>query len=102
MSTKLFIGSLSILTTEEMLRQLFSQYGRVVSLSLITDRITGKSRGFGFVEMETGEVAQDAIAKLNGFTVDGRTIVVKEALPKTTYKGMNDTRGFSARRMRRY
>ncbi len=102
MAKKLFIGSFPLSTTEDVLRQLFGQYGQVLSLTIIMDSYTRQSRGFGFVEMSTDEAALEAITKLNGFNLDGRNIVVKEALAKTTYKGMNDTRGFGNRRFRRY
>lgn len=102
MAKKLFIGSFSLSTTEVTLRELFSQCGEILTLTIITDHETRQSRGFGFVEMATEEAAREAIAKLNGSTLDDRNIVVKEALEKTSYKGMNDYRGFSNRRPRRY
>jgi RNA recognition motif-containing protein len=102
MAKKIFIGSFTLQTTEQALRELFTQYGTVTSFSLIMDQITGKSRGFGFVEMATDESATEAITKLNGYLLDGRKIVVKEALAKTSYKGMHDVRGFGNRRPRRY
>ncbi len=82
MSKKLFIGSLSWDTTDQGLSDLFAQVGTVVSAKVITDRYTGKARGFGFVEMETEEEAQKAIAELNGKTLDGRQINVSEARPQ--------------------
>ncbi|MES4786195.1 MAG: RNA-binding protein, partial [Nitrospiraceae bacterium] len=82
MSTKLYVGSLPYSTTEQQLQELFSQYGTVQSAKVITDRYTGQSRGFGFVEMATGEEAQKAIAALNGSTLGGRTLVVNEARPQ--------------------
>ena len=89
MSTKLYVGSLPYSTTEQELTELFSQYGSVQSAKMITDRYTGQSRGFGFVEMATGEEAQKAIAALNGFALGGRTLVVNEARPqeKRSYGG---------------
>jgi RNA recognition motif-containing protein len=88
-STKLYVGSLPYSTTEQELTELFSQYGSVQSAKMITDRYTGQSRGFGFVEMATGEEAQKAIAALNGFALGGRTLVVNEARPqeKRSYGG---------------
>ncbi len=82
MGTKLYVGSLPYSTTEQQLNELFSQYGTVQSAKVITDRYTGQSRGFGFVEMATGEEAQKAIAALNGSTLGGRTLVVNEARPQ--------------------
>ena len=81
MATKLFIGSLAWATTDDSLSALFSQVGTVVSARVITDRATGRSKGFGFVEMSTEEEAQKAVAELNGKDLDGRTIVVNEARP---------------------
>nr|MBI3614683.1 RNA-binding protein [Nitrospirota bacterium] len=82
MGTKLYVGSLPYSTTEQELSQLFSQHGTVQSAKVITDRYTGQSRGFGFVEMATGEEAQKAIAALNGTELGGRTLVVNEARPQ--------------------
>ena len=89
MSTKLYVGSLPYSTTEQQLSELFSQYGSVQSAKVITDRYTGQSRGFGFVEMSTGEEAQKAIASLHGSEMGGRTLVVYEARPqeKRAYGG---------------
>ena len=82
MGTKLYVGSLPYSTTEQQLSELFSQHGTVTSAKVITDRYTGQSRGFGFVEMSTGEEAQKAIAALNGAALGGRTLVVNEARPQ--------------------
>ncbi|MBI2611732.1 RNA-binding protein [Candidatus Gottesmanbacteria bacterium] len=87
MAKNLFVGSLPYSVTEDALGQLFSQHGQIVSVAVIKDKYTGQSRGFGFVEMGTEEEAQKAIAALNGYNLEGRTIVVKEALPKPTYTG---------------
>jgi RNA recognition motif-containing protein len=88
-STKLYVGSLPYSTTEQQLSELFSQYGSVQSAKVITDRYTGQSRGFGFVDMSTGEEAQKAIAALHGSEMGGRTLVVNEARPqeKRAYGG---------------
>jgi RNA recognition motif-containing protein len=88
-STKLYVGSLPYSTTEQQLQELFAQHGTVQSAKVITDRYTGQSRGFGFVEMATGEEAQKAITALNGANVGGRTLVVNEARPqeKRAYGG---------------
>jgi|SRR5579884_4289840 RNA recognition motif-containing protein len=82
MGNKLYVGSLPYSTTEQQLAELFSQHGTVQSAKVITDRYTGQSRGFGFVEMSTPEEAQKAIAALNGSQLGGRTLVVNEARPQ--------------------
>lgn len=82
MATKLFVGRLSFNTTSESLQALFAQYGKVVSVSVITDRETNRSKGFGFVEMEDQADAQKAINALDGKTFEDRPIVVNVARPK--------------------
>ena len=82
MATKLFVGGLSWDTTDDKLKEFFAQAGTVVSASVIVDRFSGKSRGFGFVEMSSDAEMQEAIQKLNGQALDGRTIVVNEAKPQ--------------------
>ena len=94
MSTKLYVGNLSFSTTEQDLEELFSQSGQVQSASVVTDRDTGRSRGFGFVEMATNEEAQAAIQALNGQQVDGREIRVNEAQPKENRGGGGGRGGF--------
>ncbi len=81
MSTKLFVGSLSFNTTDQSLQQAFAQAGTVVSAKVIMDKMSGRSRGFGFVEMATPEEAQKAIDMWNGKVLDSRTLVVNEARP---------------------
>ena len=81
MATKLFVGSLAWATTDDSLSSFFSQVGTVTSARVITDRATGRSKGFGFVEMSSDDEAQKAIAELNGKDLDGRAIVVNEARP---------------------
>lgn len=81
MSKKLYIGNLSYDTTEAGLRELFEEVGPVASVNLITDRETGRPRGFAFVEMESDEGAKSAIEELNNRQLDGRTITVAEARP---------------------
>ena len=81
MNTRLYVGSLSYDTTEESLKDFFSQAGTVNSVSIITDKYSGRSKGFGFVDMSTEEEAQKAIETLNGKELDGRTIIVDEARP---------------------
>ena len=80
---KLYVGSLSYDTTDESLKEAFSQAGTVESASVITDKMSGRSRGFGFVEMSTDEEAQKAVEVLNGQEVDGRKVTVNEARPMT-------------------
>jgi len=80
--TKLYVGSLPYSTTEQELTELFAQHGSVQSAKVISDRYTGQSRGFGFVEMATAEEAQKAITALNGTALGGRTLVVNEARPQ--------------------
>lgn len=82
MGTKLYVGSLPYSTTEQELQELFAQHGSVQSAKVITDRYTGQSRGFGFVEMATADDAQKAITALNGTPLGGRTLVVNEARPQ--------------------
>ena len=81
MGTKLYVGNLSFTATNEGLSKLFSQCGTVQSAKVITDRDTGRSKGFGFVEMSTGEEGTKAIEKLNGSNLDGRAMNVCEAKP---------------------
>ncbi len=83
MTTKLYVGNLSFKTTSDDLRDHFSQAGTVESASVIEDRETGRSRGFGFVEMATAEDAQAAIEQFNGKDLNGRNLTVNEAKPKT-------------------
>ena len=85
MSKNIFCGSLAWGTTSEGLEQAFAQFGTVISAKVITDRETGRSRGFGFVEMENG--ADEAIEALNGADLDGREIVVNEAKPRESRGG---------------
>jgi len=80
--TKLYVGNLSFETMENDLQDLFSQVGRVISCSLVTDKYTGKSRGFAFVEMSSQDEANRAIAELGDRNVDGRPLTVNEARPR--------------------
>jgi len=82
MSKKLFIGNISYDSTEDSLKEAFSEFGTVESVNIITNRDTGRSKGFGFVEMASEEEAQKAKEGLNGKEVDGRTINVDEAKPR--------------------
>jgi cold-inducible RNA-binding protein len=82
MASKLFVGGLSWDTKEDSLKNFFSQAGNVVSATVITDKFSGRSKGFGFVEMSSEEEAKEAIKKLNGQSLDGRNITVNEARPQ--------------------
>jgi RNA recognition motif-containing protein len=79
---KVYVGNLNYQTTDETLRTEFAEFGEIESVTVITDRYTGRSRGFGFVEMSTEEAAQAAIAAMNGKSVDGRELKVAEAKPR--------------------
>ena len=83
----IFVGNLSFNTNEDELRTLFEPFGQVDRISIMTDRDTGRSRGFGFVEMASNEDGDKAITALNGSQVGGRTINVNEARPKTERTG---------------
>ncbi|MDD2729281.1 RNA-binding protein [Malikia spinosa] len=87
MNNKLFVGNLPYSVNDGSLQQNFSEYGTVVSAKVMTDRETGRSKGFGFVEMGTDEEAQAAIEALNGMSVDGRAITVNVARPKEDRPG---------------
>ena len=82
MAKKLYVGNLSYSTNEDGLRDAFSKAGTVESATVITDRMSGRSKGFGFVEMATEEEAQAAIAMYSGKDLDGRTVTVDEARPQ--------------------
>ncbi len=79
---KLFVGSLPWSTTDQQLQDLFTQFGTVLSAKVLMDRATGRSRGFGFVEMEDDNAATQAVDKLNGSDFEGRKLVVNEARPR--------------------
>ncbi|HNZ83969.1 MAG TPA: RNA-binding protein [Candidatus Pacearchaeota archaeon] len=81
MAKKLYVGNLSYGTVEQSLKDLFAQAGTVESATVITDKMSGRSKGFGFVEMSTDEEAQNAISMFNGKEVDGRNLTVNEARP---------------------
>lgn len=90
MAKKLYVGGLSFNTTDEVLGQAFAQAGNVVSAVVIKDKFTGKSKGFGFVEMSTDEEAAAAIAMFDGKDLDGRVVKVNEARPMTDRPPMRD------------
>lgn len=95
MNTKLYVGSLSYDTTEDALKELFSQAGTVNSVAIIVDKNSGRSKGFGFVEMSSEEEAQKAIEMFNGAELDGRKLIVDEARPikKKPFRRFSQPRG---------
>ena len=94
MSTKLYIGNLAFQTTSQELQELFAQAGTVESASVVEDRMTGRSRGFAFVEMSTKEEANAAIEQFNGKELGGRALKVNEAKPRENRAGGSGGRGF--------
>jgi RNA recognition motif-containing protein len=86
-NTKIYVGNLGFSTTNETLNDAFAQYGTVTSARIITDRDTNRSKGFGFVEMQTGQEAVAAINGMNGTELEGRQLNVSEAKPKTENSG---------------
>ena len=87
MSTKIYVGNLPYSVTDSSLQSNFAEFGGVSSAKVMMDRETGRSKGFGFVEMASAEVAQAAISALHGVSVDGRTIVVNMARPREEGRG---------------
>lgn len=87
MSKKLYVGNLAFSSTDHDIRDLFQQHGSVESVQIITDRDTGQSRGFGFVEMSDSSEAEQAIGALNGADLGGRALVVNEARPRAERSG---------------
>src|SRR5437773_5281584 len=81
MAKKIYVGNLSFQTTDADLKDMFSELGQVESVQIITDRDTGRSKGFGFVEMSDDEAAEKAITRFNGQEVNGRAMIVNEARP---------------------
>ena len=82
MSKRIYVGNLPFSATDDEVRDMFAEYGSVTSVHLVTDRETGRPRGFGFVEMESSEDADEAIGKLNQTQMGGRTLNVNEARPR--------------------
>jgi RNA recognition motif-containing protein len=97
MSTKLYVGNLSFNTSNEDLQELFGQAGTVESVNIVEDRDTGRSRGFGFVEMSSKEEGAAAIEQLNGKEIDGRSLTVNEARPREERSGGGGNRGGGGR-----
>jgi RNA recognition motif-containing protein len=87
MGSKIYVGGLPYSATEDQLTELFAAHGNVQSVRVITDKFTGQSRGFGFVEMSSGAEAEEAISALNGTTMGGRTLTVNEARPQEPRSG---------------
>ena len=87
MGNKLYVGNLAYSVRDDSLHQAFSQFGTVTSAKVMMDRDTGRSKGFGFVEMGSGDEAQAAIRGLNGHSIDGRALVVNEARPREERSG---------------
>ncbi len=100
MGSKLYVGGLPYAATESQLTTLFAAHGTVESTRVVTDRFTGQSRGFGFVEMSTSEEAQAAIAALNGSEMGGRSLTVNEARPQEPRFGGGNRFGGGSRRDR--
>jgi cold-inducible RNA-binding protein len=93
MGRKLFVGNLSFNTDERRLEELFQSVGPVDTVNIVRDQMTGRARGFAFVEMQTDEDAQSAIQRLNDTELDGRKLAVNEARPKPTGGGGGDRGG---------
>lgn len=93
MGKKLYVGNLPFSVTEQDLGALFSETGTVAAVSIITHRDSGRSKGFGFVEMSTEEEAQTAVSKLNGYELEGRALTVAEARPQEDRPAREDRGG---------
>lgn len=92
-TSKLYVGGLPYSVSETQLQELFSRFGTVESTRIITDQMTGRSRGFGFVEMSTQQEAETAAGELNGKDFEGRSLTVNEAKPRNT--GSRSNRGYN-------
>jgi RNA recognition motif-containing protein len=93
MASKIYVGGLPYSTTDAQLQEIFSAHGTVESARVISDKFTGRSRGFGFVEMSSSEDAQRAIQALNGTDLEGRNLTVNEARPQEKRFGFGGDRG---------
>jgi len=100
MSTRIYVGNLNFQTDEQMLDEAFGAHGTVTNVAIITDRETGRSRGFGFVEMDNDDEAKAAIEALNGQDLDGRVLNVNEARPRENRGGGGGGGGGGQRRGR--
>jgi len=94
MTNKLYVGNLPYRASEDELKQIFAQAGTVVSVRIVTDANTGRSKGFGFIEMESEEQARKAIEQLNGSDFQGRSLRVAEARPPSRESGPRRSRNF--------
>ena len=97
MGSKIYVGGLPYATTDAQLQEVFSAHGTVESARVITDKFSGRSRGFGFVEMSSDEEAQKAIQALNGTELEGRTLTVNEARPQEKRSGFGGDRRSGSR-----
>jgi RNA recognition motif-containing protein len=97
MAQKVFVGGLSSSTSSERLREVFAAIGTVETASVVTDRFSGQSRGFGFVEMASAEAANEAVRRLNGEEIDGRTLKVELARPSAPRGGGGNRWGGGSR-----
>ena len=98
MAKRLFVGSLAYSTTQAALEELFAQVGKIASLNLITDKFSGQSKGFAFVEYATDAEADEAIKKFSGYELDGRKLVVNEARPMESRTNDNRDRNSGPKR----
>jgi RNA recognition motif-containing protein len=101
-NSKLFVGNLSFNTTENDLQDAFAAHGTVVEANLMTDRMTGRPRGFGFVTMSSDEEAQKAVAAMNGKSIDGRDLTVNIARPREERSGGGERRSYGGASRSRY
>jgi cold-inducible RNA-binding protein len=92
MATRIYVGNLPYTVTNEQLAQLFAPYGEVGEVNVVMDRDTGRSKGFGFVQMEDDAAAREAIAKVNGYAMGDRTLTVNEARPREDRPRRSDSR----------
>src|SRR6187401_2127079 len=97
MGSKLYVGGLPYSVTNDRLQEIFSEHGTVESANVISDKVTGQSRGFGFIEMSSSGEAQKAISALNGTQMDGRTLTVNEAKPQARRDGGGGGGGYGIR-----
>ena len=97
MNKKLYIGNLPYSATAEEIRALFEQVGEITDVAVISDRETGRSKGFGFVEMATEDLAQEAIRRFNGYSMNNRPLTVNEARPREERPPRRDTGGYGDR-----
>lgn len=102
MTKKLYVGNLPYSATEDQLRALFSQAGEIKTVTVITDRETGRSKGFGFVEMATEEGAREAIKQFNGYQLQSRPLTVNEARPREERPPRSGGGGYGGRGGDRY